>query len=134
MQVCLVFGEVNKTCSLSSSVIDKRAPVLFTWSMLGRVFFPRGSWSEFFLIRESWLQIIRFFHVRVKYFFYLNVTRVWRTELNVTREPFCFAWWIPSFLIVLKMNYSRTVVVKFWPGFGQDMSFIWINKSHKTDL
>ena len=39
MQVCQVFDEINKTCSLSTSVINKRAPILFTRSMLGRVFF-----------------------------------------------------------------------------------------------
>ena len=30
MQVGQVFDEINKTCSLSTSVIDKRAPILST--------------------------------------------------------------------------------------------------------
>ena len=30
MQVCQVFDEINKTFSPSTSVIDKRAPILFT--------------------------------------------------------------------------------------------------------
>ena len=29
MQVCQVFDEIKKTCSLSASVIDERTPILF---------------------------------------------------------------------------------------------------------
>ena len=128
-----VFDKITYICLLSPSVTDKRVPyTFFSWSMLRRFF---SSWIVIliFPIRESWLEIIRFFMFAWSNLFYLNVTREWITELNVTREPFCFAWWIPGFLVVLKMNCSQPVVVKFWPGFWQDMNFIWINESHKPD-
>ena len=52
-------------------------------------FFPCELWFEFFLIRESWLKIIRSFHVRVKYLFFLFKRDSWMmTELNVIRKPF----------------------------------------------
>ena len=37
MQVCQVFDEINKTCPLSASVIDKRTPILV-----------EHAWASFF--------------------------------------------------------------------------------------
>ena len=73
--------------------------ILFTWSVMGRFIF---SWFNFF-IRDSWLKMERSFHVHVNEFFSLNVTREWRFELDVIREPLCFAWWISGHFVVLKM-------------------------------
>ena len=84
------------------------------------------SWIVFynFFIRDSWLKMVRSFHVHVNEFFQFNMTREWRFELNVIREPLCFAWWISAILLFWKYRYSfRTAEARFW----QDMDFIWID-------
>ena len=40
------------------------------------------------------------------------------------------SWLFNGFLNELFSNGC----VKFWPGFWQDMNFVWINKSNKPDL
>ena len=59
--------------------------------------------------------IIRSFHVLLKQFLYSNMTREWKAELNVIREPYCFVWWISGYL---KMHTycAHTAVVRFWSG------------------
>ena len=59
--------------------------------------------------------IIRSFHVHLKQFLYSNMTREWKAELNVIREPYCFVWWISGYL---KMHTycAHTAVVRFWSG------------------
>ena len=37
--------------------------------------------------------------------------------LNMTLEPFCFAWWLLGYFSVLKMYIWFSAVVRFWPGF-----------------
>ena len=73
-------------------------------------FFSGGSWFEFFLIRESRSKIIKFSHVRV-----------WRTELNVTRDLFCFAWWVHDFLLFWKWIVDE----RFWLSFDLGLDRTW---------
>ena len=75
---------------------------------------------------------IRSFHVHLKQFLYSNMTREWKAELNVIREPYCFLWWISGYLKMCTYC-AHTAVVRFWLGIWLYMDFKWINWNHKTD-
>ena len=88
-------------------------------------FFRCELWFEFFLIRESWLKIIRSFHVRVKYLFFLFKRDSWMmTELNVIRKPFFI---LRDEFPAFQLFWKWIVLERLW----QDTNFIWINKIHK---
>ena len=54
MQVGQVFDEINKTYSLSTSVIDKRAPSFLREACLGEFF---SSWIVIWIFPYSWIVI-----------------------------------------------------------------------------
>ena len=54
MQACQIFDKINKTCTLSASVIDKNALILFMWSMLRRFLF---SWIVIWIFPYSGIAI-----------------------------------------------------------------------------
>ena len=93
------------------------------WQEGPSTIYVKHDWTIFFLVDCDLTFVIKdklIFHVRAEViFFYLSMTRKWRVELNVIREPFCFAWWIPGFLMVFKMNCSQTVVLSFDLGFDR---------------
>ena len=65
MQVCQVFDEINKTCSLSASVIDKRSP---------STIYVKHDWTIFFLVDRDLTFVIKdklISHVRAEVTFFI---------------------------------------------------------------
>ena len=118
----------------------ERAFICLRWKYTFNVkgdwwFFPRKSWFDFLWIRESWSMVIRSYDIYVGEFFYLNVHELWveswikRDSWTILRDAF------PVILSFWKCSYfSRTVVVRFWQGFWQEMEILWIDNNHKTDF
>lgn len=99
----------------------------------GPLYSLREAWLGNLFSCKSWFEIYSWFMIKDgkifscphKQIFYSNVTREWRVELNRICEPFCFAWWISSYLTVWKCTNCL--------GFWHDMDFLWINKTPKID-
>jgi len=100
----------NRRCNFSyfvdmvkTGLFFEEGPLYFLREAWLGDLFSRESWFKNLFIRDSWLKMARSFHVHVNEFFIFCVTREWTVELNVIREPFCFAWWISFYFIVFKM-------------------------------
>ena len=88
---------------LKFQVRIKMVKYIFKW---GCVYYICNLFLFFFYL---WIVIKddEIFHILVHKIVYLNMTL----------EPFCFAWWLLGYFSVLKMYIWFSAVVRFWPGF-----------------